>query len=676
VTKAARRQDAVATLAKHEPIPSAKRQKLLAYLVTQDAELWPQVGGQLNNKLMHKQVDSIDELLTATPSGQPAVVLWDVRGCAESTAVLSRLQSHSARFAIVALSDDQSAPACTSAMQHGQIVARVAVPVDADSLTLALASAYEEVNARIALLGDGTAAPAISVPAGPRIPWVTAVSLGLVLIACAGTFVYLRHDDATVKSVPVRGTGTPPQASAPAPVGAEEKVDTLIEKAQRAMRDRHFIEPAEGSALSLYRAALVLDPANGEAGQGLQRLAEILVARAQSALDERQFEVALQALETVRSINPGDNRLPVLDQRIAKLRAELGPAEIQAAINAQNFDRAAQLIDEAAHAKLIGELKLNQLRDDVRRRRTESDIAHLLGLLDARLQQDQLIDPQNDSAAYYLNQARRAGATAPDVQSQYKELIRRLTQAVHGAIDQHRAGDADRYLTAMRSLGAPVTTVAGLQHEVGVARAQQTPEKSDQARFLDLTRSRLALGNVLEPVNDSALFYFNQLRSVDPQNSDLTELAGAIQAKILERVGTALDAADSAQAEGLLQLASGLGSSTGVNALSERLRLAKLGASGAPMEVAEGTLTRIKKLNITYPSSALAKKIEGAVEIAYTVTPKGTVADIKIVDSEPPGIFESAATNAVSRLRYKPVLQSGKAVAVATKILLTFRVAS
>ena len=67
----------------------------------------------------------------------------------------------------------------------------------------------------------------------------------------------------------------------------------------------------------------------------------------QSALDEKQFEAALQALETVRSIDPEDTRLPALDERIAKIRAELGPAEILAAINAQNFDRAAQLIDQA-----------------------------------------------------------------------------------------------------------------------------------------------------------------------------------------------------------------------------------------------------------------------------------------------------------------------------------------
>ena len=216
-----------------------------------------------------------------------------------------------------------------------------------------------------------------------------------------------------------------PTAASSSP--AEEAIDTLIGRAQRAMRDRHFIDPAEGSALALYRAALAIDPSSGEAHQGLQRLAEVLLARVQSALDERQFDAALQALENARSIDPSDKRLAGFDERIAKMRAELGPAEIMAAINAQNFDRAAQLIEQAARAKSMGESKLNQLREDLRRRRADTDDTRLVALIDARMQQDQLADPPNDSAVYYLGQARKAGATSAALQAQFRELSRRLT---------------------------------------------------------------------------------------------------------------------------------------------------------------------------------------------------------------------------------------------------------
>ena len=426
--------------------------------------------------------------------------------------LLSRLQSLSARCVIIALDAAGNAAAWTSALEHRHIHALVTWPVDPATLTESLASAQEELNTRIVLLGDdGAAPPPPRAPTAPGIPWVTAASLAVVLIAAAAAFIHFRSSTSPPGSSSASGSaratgaaipsgaapalnraapqdGTAASAAAPAASPAaggssatEENVDLLIEKAQQAMLDRHFIEPAEGSALTLYRNALMLDPANGEARQGLQRLLEILIARVQSALDERKFDVALQALETARSIAPDDGRLAPLDGRIAALRAELGPAEIRAAINAQNFDRAAQLIDEAVRSKTLSSAKTNQLRDELRRHRAEGDVAHLMSLLDTRLEQDHLIDPRNDSAVYYLEQARQAGASVSAVQSQYRELLRRLTQAAQGAIDQHRILDADRLLAALRGLSAPPQAVATLQRELAAARAQPTHEKQETA---------------------------------------------------------------------------------------------------------------------------------------------------------------------------------------------------
>jgi protein TonB len=685
--------------------PPPKRQKLAAFLVTGDAELWPQIGGHLAQKLSYRQIDTVDELLTATAADQAAVIVWDARGNAEQSSVLSRLQAHSTRFAIIALDDATAEPSWTSAIQHLQIIALVPVPLDPERLAGALANAYEEVNARIALLGESTA-PAKSAPAPgaprKRVPRFV-VAGGCALLACVAVVLYLRHGPgADVRPTAPSPAAAPPAAAPPAaappaapslaapslaagpPTAAppalqdeanEEKVDTLIEQAQRAMRDRHFIEPAEGSALSLYRSALVLDPASGEARQGLKRLSEILVARVQSALDERQFDAALQALETVRSIDPGDGRLPALDERIAKMR-ELGPAEIVAAMNAQNFDRAAQLIEEAAKSRSVAEPKLAQLREDLRRRRAESGVTELIARIDARLQQDQLLEPPNDSAAYYLSEARKAGAKPSALQSQFRELSRRLTQQVHAAIDQHRMADADRLTGELRAVGAPLSAVAELQHQIGAARADVAHQQSAESHLVDLARSRLAQGSVVSPENDNALYYLNQLRAADPQNAALAQLSGAIQTQILAQARTALDGAQLDQAESMLQLAAGLGSSADADALADRLRLAKSGSNGAPKEVAEASLTRTKKLEIDYPERALAQKIEGTVEIGFVVTPKGSVADVKVLDAHPKGVFEKAATNAVSRLKYKPVLEAGKAVAVATKMLVIFRLSS
>jgi len=657
--------------AERAPAPEVKRTKLSVLLITTDDMLWPQIGPHLSKEFILKQLDSVDELVAATPSGQPAIVLWDARNQSDSAAVLSRLQLHSPCFAVVALDDASNAHGWTNPIALRQVVAHLVVPVPAVSLATALESAQEEVNARVALLGETGAAASGTSSGSRRIPWIPASIIVGVLIAGAGAFVVLTHDGTAVKPAPV----VSPQQQAPQvpgkpAVASDEKVDLLIEKAQKAMLERHFIDPAEGSALTLYRSALALDPDNGEARQGLQRLAEILITRVQSALDEKKFDVALQALETARSINPGDSRLSALDEHIASVRAEFGPAQILAAINAQGFDRAEQLIDEAARSKSLNAAKLTQLRDELKRRHQEFDVANFVKLIDTRLQQDRVTEPRNDSATYYLSQARQAGASIAALQPQIQEIDKQLSQAVRNAIDQRRFTDAERLVADLRGYGVPSSTVANLQRELNAARGQQAAAAEPQ--YLDLAQSRLAQGKVTEPEGDSALFYVNQLRATDPKNSALPRLSAAVQAQILEQARAALDGSQPAKAEALIPMAAGLGASPDLDALNVRLAQLKQSSSAMP-EVAEASLTRVKVIELDYPADELRKNIEGWVEISYVVTADGKVTNVKVLNSNPAGVFDTAAVKAISRVRYKPMMQGGKAIAASTKLRIAFR---
>ena len=681
---AVRRPPRATASAESPPPPLPKRQKLAAFLVTDDTDLWPQVGAHLPGKLNFRQLDSVGDLIGAVPAGSPAVVIWDARASADKDAELSRLQAHSERFAVIVL--DEAQAQWSSALERGRLVSFLPLPIEQSRLIGALGSAHEEANARTALLGEASAGPGGS--GGRGLPTMLVLTLQSVLgLAVGAAVIFSGHGGdvpgtrASSAHVDTSFTATewtatvalPPQPSLPE--ASEEKVDALIEQAQRAMHDRHFIDPSEGSALALYRSALVLDPSNGEATQGLQRLSKILFARVQTALQDRQFDVALQALETTRSIDPGDKRLPALDELIAKMRVEIGPAEIQAAINAQNFDHAAQLIELAVRSKTVGEVKLNQLREDLRRHRADSDTAGLAGLVDARMQQDELIDPPGDSAAFYLTQARKAGAT--DLQAQIRELSRRLSVAAHSAIGQQRFADADRIASAMRNVGAPLSQVAALQRDVSLARAQRAPEvppPPPQSRFVDLVRNRLAEGSVTDPDDDSALHYLQELKASDPQNASIAQLSKQVQGQIVVEARTAFDQSQPGRAASLVELALALGPSAEADTLRDRLHAPAVAAPSGPEEVAEASLTRTRALSIDYPSDALKKREEGSVEVAYTVTPKGTLSGLRVVAATPPGVFDKAASAAVGRLRYKPVMRGGKPVTVSTKVLVVFRI--
>lgn len=626
-------------------------------LVTQDDSLWPQVGGNLSVSVHLKQVDGVDELLTTVPASQAAIVLWDARGVDAPAAALSKLQLHSSHFAVVVL-DDAAAGATWQPMTiRGQIVAFVPTPLDAQHLNQAIEAAGIEVGARGALLGDAPVAAPAAEPPNNNTRTIGAGVAVLVLVGAAIAYFAMRGSapvPAANSTQPVAGTTVPAAAQTPtnsqdpvnAPVTAsssDDKVYQLLESAQQAMRDRHYIDPPAGSALKYYHDALLFDPNNDEAHQGMLRLAEVLFSRVQSALDERKFDIALQSLETARSISPSDPRLAPLDARVASVRAELGTGPIQAAINAQAYDRAEQLLDEAVRAKTLSDAKAAQLRDDLNRRRKESDIDGLQRLIDTRLQQDHLLEPHNDNASYYLEEARRAGASAAALASRSQELARRLHL-----------------------------------RDIATAAAASVPAKPVQPAFADLVATRLSQGKITDPDGDSALYYVNQLSASDPTNSHLAQLSHEVQLQIIARATASLDASETDAAKNMVRLATGLGASVELASVTERLNKQTRAreASEPTPRVDVQSLVAVHPLKPEYPPDALQSGVQGWVDLTFMVTPEGKVTNVVVVDSTPPNIFNRAARDAMFRTRYKPVIQSGRPIAVASKVRVSFKLAA
>jgi protein TonB len=68
------------------------------------------------------------------------------------------------------------------------------------------------------------------------------------------------------------------------------------------------------------------------------------------------------------------------------------------------------------------------------------------------------------------------------------------------------------------------------------------------------------------------------------------------------------------------------------------------------------------RINPDYPRRAQERGIEGWVQFEFTITTSGTVKDVKVIDSEPKGLFEDAATKAILRWKYNPKVEEGRAV--------------
>jgi|TARA_B100001057_G_scaffold451868_1_gene495326 TonB family protein len=55
-----------------------------------------------------------------------------------------------------------------------------------------------------------------------------------------------------------------------------------------------------------------------------------------------------------------------------------------------------------------------------------------------------------------------------------------------------------------------------------------------------------------------------------------------------------------------------------------------------------------------YPSAAFSQKISGFVTVSFNIAKSGQVVDLKVVSSEPTGVFEQAALEAVNQWLYPP----------------------
>ena len=63
-----------------------------------------------------------------------------------------------------------------------------------------------------------------------------------------------------------------------------------------------------------------------------------------------------------------------------------------------------------------------------------------------------------------------------------------------------------------------------------------------------------------------------------------------------------------------------------------------------------------------YPYKAARRGIEGWVRVSFDVTETGGVENVEVIESDPPGTFDKAATQAVYRWRFKPRIVNGEAV--------------
>ena len=95
--------------------------------------------------------------------------------------------------------------------------------------------------------------------------------------------------------------------------------------------------------------------------------------------------------------------------------------------------------------------------------------------------------------------------------------------------------------------------------------------------------------------------------------------------------------------------------------------LAGCAAANRPLQL-------LSTAELQYPEQALNEGVQGSVVVVYDVEMTGRVANLRVLESEPEGVFNQAALDYVRSWRFNPPMVDGEPVAApGRRSTITFR---
>jgi len=637
---------------------SFKSKRPLALIATPDLDLWAQLGPMLESTCSLRHADSLATAAGMLKAGTRTILVADLRGLnSEDFAPISASPHNPV---VIAIRDGASAGMVDALMLEGAIQALVDSPVEPAAMLRAINDAARissTADALSAVTAPSSGSSGGSEKSGMSMGVIVGIAVAVVAAAGGGWYFMSKGSSdaapaaaessaAAPVPAPASGKSSAPVANAPA-----ASLDEVLEKARLAMDERRYIEPAKNNALEHFRTVLQLDPGNAEATEGLKRLGGLLIARARTALDERRFDNALAELEAARSIDPNDQRLVEVDARLDTMRAQTALAQIQATLAAQNFDRAQTLLEAAQKDALLPPAQIAQLSKDLDNKRRSVVVGRLVASAESRLASGRLVTPNDESAKDAIQSLREAGASAELITRLNNDLNQRLLTAAREAATKGDQAGMQAMLAAARDNGVSASALNAAQRDVTAAAQKQQRTNEDIARFAKAAQDRLASGNLLAPANDSAVSNAERLRLLDVRNPTTVQVVRDVRARLVSEARSRLTAGRPTDAAALLDAAESLGGDADLGELRAALASAQQAVATAAAAPKLPPLKMTRPPKPKYPASA--KGVEGWVRVEFYVTPEGRTERVRVLSSEPAGLFDAAAISAMESARFE-----------------------
>lgn len=672
-----------------------------------------ELGHTLAGRAGLRPVDSIEQAVQSMAgSKRTQVLVIDARAVDDVRAATNSLQARLPRAVVVIFAEASAEKSVSAALKGAQVFAVLPSEIEPRKTLAVLEAALAEAAVKAAPTVRA-AAPSAQAPtvgahlsqAAPepveglqspraegrwtrsrKLPLTAAAAMVATAIAGGALWYFTRgivapaHGTAPASARAVPAAPGPAAPTAPTEptestavaagtaatdLPVQGRLDELLEKARLAMHERRYTEPAGDNALLYYRSAAAQEPRNGEALDGLSRVASVLAGRVEEALTAGHPDEAAIALATFKAASPNDSRTTSLEQRLYS-------AQISKALVDGNFERAVAAMRQAQQSGIVAPDQIARWRSDLSRREEESRVQHLASLIGDRIREGKLIEP-DDSAKVYLEQLRSSAPSSPSTLRAVHDLSAAYLKKAREAAVARNSTEQDRWLNEARGLGVTNADISAFQHEIAGARQKAAQAaQADAERTLQLARSALRQGRLTEPAQESAAGYLSQLQSSDPANAALPELGRELAARLLERARAAVLAGKSGDAD--LAEAKRWGADP-----KDVLAVQQLSAPSPKRLDTAALVAKLKRLRASppdYPQEALTKSITGAVTLEFIVNTSGEPSDVHVVEATPPGIFDQSAIAAVKRWRYAPMLVNGAAVEVPVKTRMRFELPS
>jgi len=520
-------------------------------------------------------------------------------------------------------------------------------------------------------------------PAAPELPgraWELASFLSptmlgiaavvLVAIAGAGFWVFGGADGTAERAeapAPVASVseGTPDFGNVSATAGQRTvDVDELLEEARLARDAGQIFNPPGNNAIELYMAAVSAAPDNAYAAAELDATLDEALGMAETALLERRAEDATAALTRVRLANPAHPRLPFLTAQVAQMQLRDHVDAARAAIRDGRLEDATTAIANARALGVQSAGEIDALEDELRAARSERRVDEVLSLANQRLEEGSLTSPANDNARYYFQLALGNDPGNTAAQTGLTVVASKIVLQARAEIDGGRFNTAEALLAEARQLDPQSAELAASTRALSDARQRAEEERQRAANEKRAAERRAEEAQRLEAERQAAA-----QREAEARRQEAAAAAGAaaVAADSAANGTPETVAADEAADEvtgAVAATPTGDGAEEPVKeqSVAEPAEPAKAVSAREQTPVAASSLTRTKYVAPKYPRSAERRNVSGWVDVVFTVTRQGEVTDIEVIGSEPGDTFVDAATRAVEKWEFEPVVENGAVV--------------